>query len=208
MQDHQTSRPWYVARLKPGASRRAPDRHGIAEWRVDETLAERSMRDEGFGCYLPRMKKGFRHHRTNEILVKAVPLFVGYCFVDAVAVGRVRAADCDGVAEILGERLDGRPWPVPATMVKSFMDAETNLDFDDTPEARQKRQEEGKNLRETITMMFPDGHGVRVSGYGHPLAGFYGEVSSVNGKGMVRVMMNLFRGKVPVEINHRDLEAA
>lgn len=207
MQD-QSSPPWYVARLTPGASRIAKERVDLPEWRHDETIAERSLRDAGFNCYFPRMRKEKRHHRTKEVIVKTYPLFVGYMFVHAYAVGRIRAADCDGVAEILGERLDGCPWPVPARMVHRFMEAERELQFDNTTEARQKRQEEGRNLRETIAMMFPAGRVVSILRDDHPLAGFHGEVTSVTGRGMVRVMMQLFSGQIPVEIDYRELEAA
>src|SRR5690606_24263204 len=148
MQD-QSSLPWYVARLKPNASRVAPERVGSPLWRQDETMAERSLRDAGFDCYFPRMRNEKRHHRTQEVIVKTYPLFVGYLFVDAYAVGRARAADCDVVAEILGERLDGRPWPVPARMVRSFMEAERELEFAYTSEARRKRMEEGRSEEHT-----------------------------------------------------------
>ncbi len=205
------SAPWYIARIKPGWSRIAPDRvitrggdagSPLQPDRLGETQIERSLRDAGFDCYFPRMRKEVVDRRRRRTTVRAFPLFTGYVFVNGVA------TQCDGVAEVLGIRMEGRPSAVPANVVEAFRSAERGMAFDDTREARIKRREQGRTWLETVKMQFPLGAVVGIRDSAHPFHGFHGEVVSVTGKGMVRVMMTLFGGAAPVEVDARELVAA
>lgn len=205
---------WYIARIAPGFSREAPkrvDRNGELRQpeREGESKVERSLRDEGFDCYYPRMRKELIHHRTKEKIVRAFPLFTGYIFVNAIAIGAKSAKDCDGVTTIMGENLDGKPWPVPARVVERFRVQELNLEFDDTTAARIRRREEGRTARETLEMKFPEGQEIRVKKdwkHDHMLGGFHGHVVSVTGRGTMKIMMQMFGSLVPVEIDVEEVE--
>jgi hypothetical protein len=203
-----TTRPWYVARLKPGASREAPVRVAAPVERCSETIAERSLRDAGFEVYFPRMRKEIVHHRTKKRIVRSFPLFTGYAFVNAFSMGPVRATECDGIAEIMGVKIDGRPWPVSAALVERFRTAEQNEVFDDTQSARIRREEEGRTQRETTMMRFPQGAVVKIENPKHLLHGFHASVVSVTGRGLVRVMIEAIHGvrTVSTDFIAQDLE--
>ncbi|MBP0440671.1 transcription termination/antitermination NusG family protein [Tianweitania sediminis] len=210
MPEVSTPPPWYVARLKPGASRTARHRIGLPEWRHNETIAERSLRDCGFTVYFPKMRKDIIHHRTRVLITREFPLFTGYLFVDRITSGPVSARDCDGVAELMGVKTDGRPWPVPAAVVTRFQQAEQDELFDDTKSARIKREEEGRTERETIMMKFPAGLPIRIENPRHILHGFHGRVVSVTGRGLVKVMVATLQSLTPVQAEFltQDLETA
>lgn len=204
------SHHWYVARLKPGATREAKHRYGIDQSRVGETIAERSVRDIGFDCYLPRMRRELRHHRTNEKITRSFPLFPGYMFVAVPGNLFGLLHGLEGVGPILG--IDGRPAMVPERLIADFRTAEQNLEFDETEEARIKRREQGRTKKETVELTFPSGSIVRVKSdwrrERHPFRGMEALVASITPRGRVEALLNLFGGLVPVELDAMDLEAA
>lgn len=204
---------WYVLRVKAGASRQAKERIVIPDWRREENEAERELRDAGFTCYFPRMRKEITHHRTKKKIVRAFPLFTGYTFVD-MASNRMDFDILHGMKFIgapLGINREAGVRPLPRGLVEDFMAAEADMIFDDTREARIKRKQEGRTKRETAKMLFPVGGRVKVKSgqFGeHPFSGFHGEVVSVEGRGTIQVMIELFGGLVPCEIDPHQLEAA
>ena len=206
-------RKWYVVRTKPGASRQARERIVIPDWRREENEAERELRDAGFFCHFPRMRKEITHHRTKKKVVRAFPLFTGYVFVD-MASNRMDFDILHAMRFIgapLGINREAGVRALPRGLVEDFMAAEENLEFDDTREARIRRKQEGRTRKETIKMTFPVGDRVTVKGgqFGeHPFSGFHGEVVSVEGRGTVQVMIELFGGLVPCEFDPQNLEAA
>ncbi|TPN26609.1 hypothetical protein FKO01_25375 [Mesorhizobium sp. B2-3-3] len=204
------SAKWFIAKIGPGGSRTAKDRIGIAEERKGEIIAERSIRDEGFDCYYPRMRKEITHHRTNVRIVRRFPLFTGYIFVALPSANGEYLKDCDGLGRLLSyDGKFGMPWQVPTGDVEGYMQAEAELEFDDTKESRIKRKLEGKTRRETIQMAFPEGQAIRVKQdwqHTHMLAGFHGEVVSVTGRGTVKSMIELFGRLVAAEFDADDIE--
>lgn len=192
---------WYIARLAPGATRAAKNR----PWREakdGETAFELEMEEEGFACYLPKLRKEIIHHRTKKVLVRAFPLFTGYAFVSVTNDGRWPALrDCETVGSVLG--VNGRPWPVSSDVVDQLRAAETGMAFDETRAARILRKQEGRTRRETTALQFPPGAVVDVSA--GQFAGHHGSVVSVTGRGQVKVMLQMFGGLVPVEMSAGDL---
>lgn len=197
---------WYIAQTRAGAMRAASERIGLPQERRGETIVERSLRDAGFDCYLPRTRFETRHRRTHKIVTHCKPLIVGYVFVDGVARHGVSVRDCDGVSRILGDLERGWPYPVPDETVERFRRAEADMEFDDTREARIKRGLEARTKRDTIRLQFPAGSRVAVTA--GPLAGFHGKVTSVTGRAMVRAMIELFGGLTPVELPVDAVEVA
>ncbi|WP_336802455.1 transcription termination/antitermination protein NusG [Kaistia sp. MMO-174] len=195
---------WYVVRLAPGATRDAKSRP-CRPARPDETAFEQEMQEEGFACYLPKLRREIIHHRTKKKYTRAFPLFTGYAFVQIASDDRWPALrDCDAVGSVLS--LNGRPWAVSSDLVTDLRAAEANMIFDDTREARIKRRQEGRTHRETTAMRFPAG--LKVQALRGPFAGYHGMVENVTGRGLVRVMMQLFGGEAPVEVPVDWLDAA
>ncbi|KRB26310.1 hypothetical protein ASE05_10405 [Mesorhizobium sp. Root172] len=204
------SAKWFIARIGMGGAKTAKDRVGTPEDRRGEIVAERSIRDAGFECYYPRMRKEIVHHRTNVRIVRRFPLFTGYIFVALPSANGEYLKDCEGLGRLLsydGEY--GKPWQVPTGAVERYMRAEADLEFDDTKESRIKRKLEGKTKRETIAMTFPEGQAIRVKQdwqHTHMLAGFHGEVVGVTGRGSVKSMIELFGRLVAAEFDADDIE--
>lgn len=215
----KTEAAWYVMRTRAGASRRANDRlitrgPNVGELaqpeRRDENEVERELRDAGFECYFPKMRKEIRHHRSKKRIEKVLPLFTGYVFVD-MASNRMdfeALHDMRFVGRSLG--YGGEARAIPASIVGSFRAAQENLEFDDTRAARIRRQEQGRTRKETLKIQFPIASRIKVKRPtvgDHPFAGFHGEVVSVTGKSKVRAMIELFGSLVPCDLDPQDIEA-
>lgn len=195
---------WYVARLAPGATRGAKNRPW-REAKEDESWFEQDMAENGFACYLPKLRKEIIHHRTKKKIVRSFALFTGYAFVSVANDSRWPALrECESVGDVL--RVNGRPWPVSVDLVNRLRAAEAGMEFDDTREARILRKQEGRTRRETTAMTFPAGSTIEVSD--GPFSGYSGQVVSVTGRGLVRVMMAVFGGHAPMEVPADWLMAA
>lgn len=193
---------WYIAKIRPGAGRAAKDRIDLPHERRDETIVERSLRDEGFDCYFPRMRKEIVHHRTNKIIVRRFPLFAGYIFVNGLSRNGVSVLDCDGVSYVLGN--DGRPFPVPSMIVERFRSAEGDLQFDDTTEAKIHRGEIEKSKRGQLQVQF--GKGRRVNVVGGPFSSFAAKVEGITSRDTIKAVVEIFGRLTPVEFDASDLE--
>jgi transcription antitermination factor NusG len=207
-------RAWYIAELAPGAtavmSQRVPWAGEKVQWSRPpekyETVVEYALRDAGFTPYLPRMRKEIVHHRTHKIIVRAFPLFTGYLFIGAPA-SKPRFHDMratKGVRGLLG--LDGRYVALDDAKVGAFRQAEDDLVFDDTREARIRRKQEGRTKAETARMRFPTGSKASITE--GPFAGFAGMVESVHGKGLVSLMVEIFSGLRRIEVPVDALQPA
>jgi transcription antitermination factor NusG len=187
-----------------------------------EDKAERNLRDAGFRTYAPwqhferfsKRKTVWIQHRT-----RIVPRYI---FVETpegfAAFNHIRK--CEGVEHILGPvehrqpgdryaRLAHRPRPLSAEETRQLlavMAAEDNFEFDETRAGKLHRREIGKTKRETTRMKYPAGTRVRIND--GPFATFKGEVTNVNGRGHIEVLVNLFGRLSPVELETEQVEAA
>jgi transcription antitermination factor NusG len=206
-------RGWFVVRVRPGGSREAPDRiiqHGALKGmpypraRQGESKIERALRDEGYACYFPRMKKDIIHHRTKKRIAKSFPLFTGYIFVSLASMNMdfrtLRELDFVGPVVKVGEV----PVPISDQMVASIQEAQSDLQFDDTEEARIHRGERFRNEKDNFAAKFPEGREVRV--LAGPLGGFHGHVVDRRGIDRVKAMIAIFGGETPVEFEADQLE--
>lgn len=179
---------WYVVRSGPSL----------------ELRAAASLSRAGFGVYVPMRKTERQHRRTKAWSTVAAPLLPGYLFVDVppVATEYISRSDrpswfvlrqCDGVASVLGVD-DGsgesHPFPVLGRIVEQLMAAQLNMEFDDTREAKIRREEIGRTERETTAMYFPVGSSVRINA--GVFADFSGSVTGVTTRGEIEALVMLF----------------
>ncbi|MET4634990.1 transcription termination/antitermination protein NusG [Kaistia defluvii] len=193
-----TTSNWYVGYLRAGATRPSRHRGPVPAEGQDETVVERALADEGFGAYLPRVRKELRHHRTKKIITRRFPLLPGYIFVTGGdrEPNWMRLKACEGISGVLS--LDGRPWPIADAQVDTLKQAEADLLFDDTHAARVKRGQEGRTRRETTAIRFHEGCAITLTE--GPFSGLPGVVVGVTTGGLIRAIVEVFRQKTPMEI--------
>ena len=189
----QEPKLWYVVRTNIKCEKRA--------------LA--ALTGAGYEAYLPLMRRDVVHHRTKKVVTKELVLFNRYLFVAQPAQNAdwFRLRRCDGVETVLGA--NGRYLPVDARAVEAFRQAEAELEFDETRAARLRRKEIGRTLKATAAMRFPVGAAIRVKtdfSRAHPFGGFFGQVESVRGKGVITAMIELFGRLTPVDFQASEIE--
>lgn len=195
---------WYVAKLKPGAGREAQSRIGTPPHRHGENVAEQSIRDIGFDCYFPRMRREIVHHRTRQKITRRFPLLHGYIFI-SIPDGRFGVIHgLDGVGSFLG--MDGDPFPIPASVIERMMADEADMKFDDTTEARIHRGEVAKTVRGQLRRQFRKGSTVRV--IAGPFSSFAGKIEGITRQDTVKAAIEIFGRLTPVEFDPLDLEAS
>lgn len=185
-----SSKLWYVVR---------------ANIKCEEKAAE-NIRLAGFDVYLPRQRYEVKHRRTNTYSVKERPLMMRYLFVgmnaDALHFGFVRS--CEGVERFL--EIEGRPLRVRHKDVDAILDAEIDMKFDDTRQARIHRKEEARTAKETVRMRFKPGTMVDI--VEGPFAQFSGVVEEVTKTGNIEILMSLFGRITTASFDPQQLQPA
>lgn len=196
---------WFVAKIAPGSSRDAPNL-ALEPWHNDETIAERKIWNAGFDCYFPRFKKEIIHHRTNKLVVRSFPLLQTYIFVYLPTPNAEWVKDVETISYVLGS--EGRMFPIDSDVAK-LQEAEREMLFDDTREARIKHKREAKTKREHALGRFKRGDRVMVRlGSKHPFSGFSGAVTGATSRGTIEAVIELFGRLTPVEFKTQEIEAA
>lgn len=177
-------RRWYIIATNPQA----------------EEKAAKSLREVGYRVYIPKMRKTIIHHRTKKLIDRRFKLFNRYIFmsVDPANPPKVSPKDCDGVYEILGVKLDGKPCEIPRETVRTIMLAQWHREFDNITEDAKTRKELSKKR-------FGVGSEFRVRS-NNPFTGFYGTVTKIKGRGVVKAMLDVFGRSVPIEFEPEDIE--
>lgn len=184
-----------------------------------EDKAEDNLRRAGFGTYAPWQRFEKWNRRKNKAIIHERRMVPRYLFVDTgllgtdeVPWGKIRA--CDGVECVLG--INGRPAPLSTQKpgpkafsevekLQAIMEAEAQHLFDETTAGKLYRREIGKTKKETTKIKFPVGLKVKIND--GPFAAFSGEITNVNGRGMLTVMTSLFGRLTPVETMPDQVEA-
>lgn len=175
-----------------------------------EHKARQNLRRAGYGVYLPEMRIERQHKRTKKWLTKTLCLMPRYLFVQMPDGPEdwYNLRKCEGVECVMG--IEGQPIPIRPEdgehPVERLMEMQSNLDFDDTRDAKIKRREIGRNKRETTKMKFPVGSRVRAKD--GPFATFRGYVTNVKAKGEVAVLLNVFGRMTPCDFPSDWVEAA
>jgi transcription elongation factor/antiterminator RfaH len=165
---------------------------GGEQWYVAQTLhhrekvAERHLWEQGFRSFFPQFRRTVRHARKLREVV--TPVFPGYIFLifDTERDRWHSIHGTVGVCRLLTTLK--RPVPVPADIVQALIGA---MDVSGCVVL-------GANLRV--------GQVVRV--VAGPFVGGLGVLERLDGKGRVRVLLNIMGGQTPLMIDRADLAAA
>jgi transcription elongation factor/antiterminator RfaH len=165
---------------------------GREQWYVAQTLhhrekvAEFHLRAQGFRSFFPQFRRTVRHARKLGEVV--APVFPGYIFV-ILDTERDRWHSINGTVGVsrLLTALK-RPVPIPGDVVQALIGAR------DVSGCLVL----GANLRV--------GHVVRI--VAGPFVGGLGVLERLDGKGRVRVLLNILGGQTPLMIDRADLAAA
>lgn len=161
------TKSWYAIRTKPGYQRVARMIEDAEERRKSETIIERNLRNDGIDVCMPSFWFETRHHRTNRIVERRLPLLVGYTFVHIAEAQFEKVRDVDGVMCFLRLSLEYGP--------TRFRDRDLEqLVFDDFERGQRFRfeqhcrVEEAKShrvfqLRSNLRKFLPKGRGVRIN---------------------------------------------
>jgi len=177
-----------------------------------EAKAEDNLRRAGFSTYAPWQKFERLNRRKRIWIQHEMRLAPRYLFLDTGDLPRnqtpwgvIRA--CEGVDRVLGYQ--GLPIPLSgpdAEALAAIRNAEADFAFDETRAGKLHRREIGKTKRETTRMKFPVGSKVRISD--GTFTSFNGEITNVNGRGHLQVMIEIFGRMTPVELAADQVEAA
>jgi transcription elongation factor/antiterminator RfaH len=193
-QDFDSGVSNYDAARAAGARQPSDDLklRGREQWYVAQTLhhrekvAEIHLRAQGFRSFFPQFRRTVRHARKLREVV--APVFPGYIFV-IFDTERDRWHSINGTVGVsrLLTALK-RPVPVPADVVQALIGA---IDVSGYVLL-------GANLCV--------GQVVRV--VAGPFVGALGVLERLDGKGRVRVLLNIMGGQAPLMIDRADLAAA
>jgi transcription antitermination factor NusG len=151
-----------------------------------ENLAKLHLAAQSFKVFLPRFRKTVRHSRKLRDTIS--PVFPGYIFVALdVELDRWRSINGTfGVARLLSA--EGRPIPVPIGVIEAFM----------------------LRLDEVGILHFDLGlrAGQPVSVVAGPFAQSLGVLQRLDGRGRVRVLLEIMGGAVSVIMDGANLSAA
>jgi transcription antitermination factor NusG len=151
-----------------------------------EKLAQLHLNAQGFESFLPQFHKTIRHARKLREVI--APVFPGYVFV-VLNPERHRWRSINGTYGIarLVSALN-RPTPVPTGIVEGFL---SSLD--------------------AVGLVRLDGGlevGQRVRVTAGPFTEMFGVLDRLDGKGRVRVLLDIMGGQAPVLMDRADLKVA
>lgn len=180
----------------------------MSHWYAIETMpkaedkAERDLRLAGITVYAPIARTERWNKRKKVHVERTLRLMPRYLFVNVGTIGDLWhiIRSCRGVSRALGA--DGMPARLNNFETKALeevMQAEQELHFDTTRNARIRRGEIGKNQRETARIQYPVGSKVRIMK--GPLTAFTAEVTTVTGRGKLEALVSVFGRLSTVEIN-------
>lgn len=183
---------------------------GPRKWFVLQTTlhgekdAQEALKERGFDTYLPIMRKETYRRQSRKTVVIELLLLNRYLFAE-LPDDPEKWRDVRKIEEVKGVLgCNGKPQPIKEEVIRRFVTAQANLEFDDTREAKIKRKEIGRNRKQTTAMRYPVGSRLRaLSG---PFGGFAGHVVSVTGRGTVKAMLSIFGGMTLVEFAAEAVE--
>lgn len=131
---NQDKSRWYAVRAVPGSQRQArpipiaanatDEEKAAAERRKGESIIERELRNEGIDVYMPSYSIQLKHHRTNQISERRLPLLVGYVFVHLPQLEFERVRKVESVMCMLAPSRIHGPVRFPESTISKIMLAE------------------------------------------------------------------------------------
>ena len=162
-------------------------------WYVAETLpraegqAERHIQRQGFACFCPRFSKQRRHARRIDHVL--APVFPNYIFV-RLDLMQDRWASINGTIGV--KRLVGGGSQLPQAVPNAAM------------QALLARCNDG-----VIKSLIPDLHpGQRVQMVSGPFTDHFATIERLDGRGRVRILLNILGGVVPIRMLASNLSPA
>lgn len=120
----QDATRWYAVRAVPGSQVPAKAIEGLPSYRQDESVLERQLRNEGIDVYMPSHRIVVKHHRTNKIIDRRLPLLVGYAFVHLPNHEFEKVRRVDSVMCMLAPSRTSGPVRFPEAIISKIMLAE------------------------------------------------------------------------------------
>lgn len=158
---------WYAIRVKPGYQRLASEDARLPPDRYYETVIERNCREKGFGVFMPSFYREIKHHRTNKLISRRLPLLVGYAFVDLPSLNFEELRRVDGVMCLLKIDRDYGPIEFDRNLIESLILEDVGRKHSSMIEryARQEaeRVSRVRHLRGQLRKILPKGRGARLS---------------------------------------------
>jgi transcription termination/antitermination protein NusG len=178
---------WFVLEVRPKAERKA--------------LTE--LRKAGIvDAYCPEYKIERFNRRRKVSIVTTLCHFPRYIFAQLEGRDFGALRSCNSIIDVL-PGYPHHPMPVAAKDIEAIRDAEANMVFDDTDEARRRRGETVKNSLKAMRKRLK-GKKIRVTD--GPFTSFAGEVEAVHSLERLTVLINLFGQDTPVELEHGQIE--
>lgn len=158
---HPDNTRWYAVRAVPGSQRPAKAIEGLPTYRQDESVLERQLRNEGIDVYMPTFRIVTKHHRTNEIIDRRMPLLVGYAFVHLPSHEFEKVRKVDSVMCMLAPSRNDGPVRFPEAtiskvMLAEFESRERHLHIQRT-QAETERFMKAEGLRGQLKKILPKG---------------------------------------------------
>ncbi len=168
---------WYAVRAKPGTQKTARPLPVSAdasemfkleiERRKGESIIERQLRNEGVDVYMPSFHLMLRHHRTNKLIDRRLPLLVGYCFVHLPNQEFERVRGVDAVMCMLAPSRKAGPVVFPEVIISRLMLAEFEVEqakkLQSMVNMEQKRFRKANELRGQLKKILPAGRHSKTS---------------------------------------------
>jgi transcription antitermination factor NusG len=198
----RTGSSWFVLRIVPVMTTSVHEGRNSVTWQP--RVATRLSR-LGCGVYVPMRSTERQHRRSKKWTTFVKPLVASYVFVSLPHdrdVNWLSLLDCPDVIDVL--RDDDQPFPVLSQLVEQMMAMQQSLAWDDTREAKIRRNEIGRNQRETAELVFQPGRDVRITD--GPFAGHMGTVSGVTSRGTVETLIRFLGQLTPCEVEAGQLE--
>jgi transcriptional antiterminator RfaH len=147
-----------------------------------EAVAALNLVNQGFGVFLPRMRRTVRHSRKSS--VRTIPLFPGYLFLEFSSNARWRSVN--GTLGAIGILTSGG---TPAVVEQGFVEAlKAKGDKDDVLDFSADLQVGG-----------------RVELVGGPFDKQIGRLAELDDKGRVTVLLEFLAARVPVRTSVEHL---
>lgn len=180
------SKQWFVLETKPKMER----------------TALREITKLGIEAYLPEYQIERLNRRLRISKISTLCHFPRYEFALLGPGDMAAVRACRGVADIL-PGFPMAPQPVPAADVEALRDAQAKHLFDDTDKARRLR---GETVRNTLAATRKRLVGKKVRVADGPFTSFPGEVEAVTSLERLRVIIDIFGRKTPVELEMGQIE--
>lgn len=198
---------WYAVRAVPGSQRTARAIEGLLDHRKDESIIERQLRNEGIDVYMPSYRIEVKHHRTNEITERRLPLLVGYVFVHLPNHEFERVRGVDGVMCMLAPSRTAGPIRFPESTISKLMlaefDAKERLLHWQRTKAEREKFIKAEGLHGQLKKILPKGRArtINMREYADRVIGNLPDAARERVLGIIKELDSLYADEAVAEID-------